>query len=83
MQNIEMYRSQNLKKCLCTCCYDYCIKTIKLQISEYSCWLPRYYRRQKLHYRGNPSTAYSIPTATFTGKIRGITASSPLPCSSL
>jgi len=38
------------------------MKTIKLQISEYRCWLQRYYRRQKLHYRGNPSTAYSIPT---------------------
>jgi len=37
------------------------MKMIKLQISEYSRWLPRYYRRQKLHYRGNPSTAYSIP----------------------
>jgi len=37
------------------------MKTIKLQISEYSRWLLLYYRRQKLHYRGNPSTAYSIP----------------------
>jgi len=37
------------------------MKTIKLQISEYSRWLPRYYHRQKLHYRGNLATAYSIP----------------------
>jgi len=69
------------------------MKTIKLQISEYSRWLPQYYRRQKLHYRGNPSTAYFIPavlpqrsqgkSAVLPRYYTAVLPPSPLPCSSL
>ena len=39
------------------------------------------YRRNQLHYRGNPSTHYSIPTvlSKIHGKIRGITTVTEVP----
>jgi len=51
----------------------------KVQTLEFRRCLPRYYHRQKLHCRGNPSTSYSIP-ARFM--VIAVLPSSPLPCSS-